>query len=43
MVEGSAECESKIAWTVTLDRPFVYMIVDNATNLPIFIGVVTDI
>ena len=29
--------------TVTLDRPFVYMIIDNQTNLPIFMGVVTDI
>ena len=28
---------------VTLDRPFVYMIVDNTTGLPIFIGSVTDI
>ena len=28
---------------VTLDRPFVYMIIDNSTNLPIFIGVVVDI
>jgi len=29
--------------TVTLDRPFVYAIIDNATGLPIFIGTVTDI
>ena len=28
---------------VTLDRPFVYMILDNATGLPILIGAVTDI
>jgi len=28
---------------VYLDRPFVYMIVDTETNLPIFIGAVTDI
>lgn len=28
---------------VTLDRPFVYMIVDNATGLPIFIGNVMEI
>nr|MBQ6242540.1 serpin family protein [Lachnospiraceae bacterium] len=26
---------------VTLDRPFVYMIVDSATNLPVFMGTVT--
>lgn len=28
---------------VTLDRPFVYMIIDNTTNLPVFMGVLTDI
>ena len=28
---------------VKLDRPFVYMIIDNATSLPIFIGAVMDI
>ena len=27
---------------VRLDRPFVYMIIDDATNLPIFIGMVTS-
>ncbi len=29
--------------TVYLDRPFVYMLIDCDTNLPIFIGTVTDI
>ncbi len=29
--------------TITLDRPFVYVIVDNATNLPIFIGTVLSV
>lgn len=28
---------------VKLDRPFIYMIIDNATNLPIFMGVAMDI
>ncbi|MBQ9150707.1 MAG: serpin family protein [Clostridia bacterium] len=28
---------------VYLDRPFVYAIVDNATGLPLFVGVVTDL
>ena len=28
---------------VTLDRPFVYMLVDTETNIPFFIGTVTDI
>lgn len=30
-------------YEVVLDRPFIYMIVDNRTNLPIFIGAVMDI
>lgn len=30
-------------YRVTLDRPFIYMIIDNETNTPIFIGAVTDI
>ena len=29
--------------TVTLDRPFVYAIVDNATKLPVFIGAVNTL
>ncbi|MBP3387646.1 MAG: serpin family protein [Clostridia bacterium] len=29
--------------TITLDRPFVYMIIENETKLPIFIGTVMDI
>jgi len=29
--------------SVTLDRPFVYAIVDNTTKLPVFIGTVNDI
>lgn len=28
---------------INLDRPFVYMIVDNVTNLPLFIGTVTSV
>ncbi len=28
--------------TVVLDRPFVYAIVDNATDLPVFVGAVVD-
>ena len=30
-------------YKVTLDRPFAYAIIDDATGLPIFIGTVTDI
>jgi len=29
--------------TVTLDRPFVFAIVDSATNLPLFLGVVNSV
>lgn len=39
MLTGEAFIEN----SVILDRPFVYAIIDNATNLPIFIGTVTDI
>ena len=37
---SSGPVESK---TVILDRPFVYAIIDNATNLPIFIGTVMSV
>lgn len=37
---GSSYVEPK---TVILDRPFVFMIIDNSTKLPIFMGIVTDI
>ena len=29
--------------TVHLDRPFVYLIVDRSSNLPLFTGVVLDV
>ncbi len=32
------ECEAAISNIVILNRPFVYMIIDNETNLPLFIG-----
>ena len=41
MAAGSAMPEKTV--TVTLDRPFVYLILDNETCLPLFIGVQTDI
>lgn len=34
---------ARLGYTVKLDRPFVYMIIDNETKLPIFIGTVMDI
>ena len=44
---GMYTCESmdepKPPKVVKLDRPFVYIIMDNENNLPIFIGVVTDV
>ena len=42
MDAGAAPPQQEVK-TVYLDRPFVYMIVDCDSNLPIFIGVVTDI
>lgn len=40
-----ANCTSAILnqYVVKLDRPFVYMILDNSTNLPIFMGTVMGI
>jgi len=42
-IEMVDECAPMSQWMVNLNRPFVYMIVDNETNLPVFIGSVTDI
>lgn len=41
--QGSAAPSKVEIKHVYLDRPFMYMIIDNDTNLPIFIGAVTDI
>ena len=43
MVRDSAAMEPEETKTVTLDRPFVYLLIDGETNLPLFIGTVTDI
>ena len=44
VVEDGAESEGpEDIIYITLDRPFLYMIVDNATNLPIFIGTLTSV
>ena len=42
MMAGSAAIEPEIK-TVSLDRPFIYLLIDCETNLPLFIGAVTDI
>lgn len=42
-VEIVSEGVEMLAHTVKLDRPFVYMILENGTGLPIFIGAVMDI
>ena len=39
---GSAPGEPEIV-RITLDRPFVYMIIDNETNIPIFIGTLDSV
>ena len=43
MVPESVEVEPEEIKTVYLDRPFVYLLIDCETNLPLFIGAVTDI
>ena len=42
-VEMKDESAPMSEWVVNLNRPFVYMIIDNETNLPVFIGTVMDI
>ena len=42
-VQMNDESAPMSEWVVTLNRPFVYMIIDNETNLPVFIGTVLDI
>lgn len=42
-VQMNDECAVMSDWVVNLNRPFVYMIIDNETNLPIFIGTVMDV
>ena len=41
-VEMKAESAVEFNYRVTLNRPFVYIIVDNENNLPIFMGMVMD-
>ncbi len=43
MNAGSAFPGEDMIKTVTLDRPFVFMIIDTETNIPLFIGALTDI
>lgn len=42
-VEMNDESAPMSEWVVNLNRPFVYMIIDNETNLPVFIGTVMDV
>ena len=42
-VETNLMSDTVGIYRVTLDRPFVYAIIDDATGLPVFIGTVTDI
>lgn len=42
-VEMKDEAADIMQQQVVLDRPFLYLIIDNETNLPFFMGTVTDI
>lgn len=42
-VQMNDESAPMSEWVVTLNRPFIYMIIDNDTNLPVFIGTVMDV
>jgi len=43
VVEVGGESAPEIQYFVILDRPFVYAIIDNETNLPLFIGTLLSI
>ena len=44
VIRGDAtSADHSRAWTVTLDRPFVFVIVDTETGFPVFMGAVTDV
>lgn len=42
-VQMNDESAPMSEWVVNLNRPFVYMIIDNDTDLPVFIGTVLDV
>ncbi len=42
-VEAAAGNVQKDYIVIKLNRPFIYMIIDNSYNLPLFMGIVTDI
>ncbi len=42
-VEIVEECAVMVDRSVTLDRPFLFLILDRNTNIPIFMGMVTDL
>ena len=42
VVEMNTTSAMEVGKSVILDRPFIYAIIDNSTNLPIFIGTVMD-
>ena len=42
-VEMKDESAPMSEWVVNLNRPFVYMIIDNESKLPVFIGLVAAI
>ena len=42
-VEFLTDCAVFPQRVITLDRPFVFMIIDTETNIPLFIGALTDV
>ncbi len=43
VVEMRDECAPMYQAVIKLDRPFVYLIIDTETNLPLFVGAVTEL
>ncbi len=42
-VEMMEECGIFTQWQISLDRPFVFLILDRTNNLPLFMGIVTEV
>lgn len=42
-VEAITKTDMGVEKSVRLNRPFIYAIIDNSTNLPIFVGTVLSI
>lgn len=42
LVQMNDKCAPEYTFDITFDRPFIYMIVDEKTSLPLFIGIINN-